>query len=42
LTKDEARRMAALWKMTPISIESPAMSAEALHAVLAMPSASAA
>ena len=42
LTHDEARRMAALWKMTPISIESPAMSAEALHAVLAMPSASAA
>ena len=42
LTRDEARRMAALWKMTPISIESPAMSAEALRAVLAMPSASAA
>jgi hypothetical protein len=32
--------MAALWKMTSISIESPAMSAEALYAVLAMPSAS--
>ena len=39
LTRDEARRMAALWKMTSISIESPAMSAEALYAVLAMPSA---
>jgi hypothetical protein len=34
--------MAALWKMTPISIESPATSAEALYAVLAMPSATAA
>ena len=40
LTRDEARWMAALWKMTAISIESPAMSAEALYAVLAMPSAS--
>jgi hypothetical protein len=34
LTKDEARRMAALWKMTPISIESPAMSAEGLQVEL--------
>ena len=34
--------MATPWKMTPISIESPRMSAEAFYAVLAIPSASAA
>ena len=41
IAKNVFLRTAAFWKMTPISIESPAMSAEALYAVLAMPSASA-